>query len=167
MSAKITQRRRQLDSKRSSSINNEQTNGNPTALAAAAAAARRRNHHRHFPTTGRSRFDYLVKILMKKKFPFTIPSYVITIIMGIILAFSSYKILMTIIEYRNQYEYTNIPIKLPKLVNVNDTTPELSPQRFWGTYRFVLNCFYLGNKFLSVLIDRIYILASNIEVLDH
>jgi len=137
MSAKMTQRRRQLDSKRSSSINNEHTNGNPTTLAAVAAAARRRNHHRHYPTTSRSRFEYLYKSLMKKKFPFTIPSYLITILMGILLSFSLYKILTTIIEYRNQYEYTNIPIKLPRLVNVNDTTPELSPQRFWGTYRFV------------------------------
>jgi len=135
MSAKMTQRRRQLDSKRSTSINNEQTNGNPNAVAA-AAAARRRNQHRHYPTSNRSRFEYLYKNLLKKKFPITIPSYLITILIGILLSFSLYKILITIIDYRNQYEYTNIPIKLPKLVNVNDTTPELSPQRFWGTYRY-------------------------------
>jgi hypothetical protein len=134
MSAKMTQRRRQLDSKRSTSINNEQTNGNPNAVAA-AAAARRRNQSRHYPTTNRSRFEYLYKSLMKKKFPITIPSYLLTIFLGILLAFSIYRISLTIMDYRNQYEYTNIPVKLPKLVNVNDTSPELSPERFWGTYR--------------------------------
>ncbi|CAF0924382.1 unnamed protein product [Rotaria sordida] len=134
MSAKITQRRRQLDNKRSSSINNENTNGNLNVVAA-AAAARRRNQHRHFPLTNRSRFEYLFKNIMKKKFPITIPSYLITIIIGILIIFFSYRIIITIIHYRNQYEYTNIPVKLPKLININDTTPKLSPQRFWGTYR--------------------------------
>ena len=130
----MTQRRRQLDSKRSSSINNEHTNGNPTAVAA-AAAARRRNQHRHFPTNNRSRFEQIYKSLLKKKFPTTIPSYVTAAILGILIAFISYKIFHIVLEYRNQYEYTNVPIKLPRLVQVNDTTPEVSPQRFWGTYR--------------------------------
>jgi mannosyl-oligosaccharide glucosidase len=145
MSAKMTQRRRQLDSKRSSSINNEQTNGNSNVLAA-AAAARRRNQHRHYPTTTRSRFDYLFKNLMKKKFPITIPSYLITILIGLVVSFSLYKIFLTVIDYRNQYEYTNVPLKLPRLVNVNDTSPELSPERFWGTYRSNL---YFGLKHRS------------------
>jgi hypothetical protein len=145
MSGKMTQRRRQLDSKRSTSINNEQTNGNQNVIAA-AAAARRRNQHRHFPTTTRSRFDYLYKILMKKKFPIPIPSYLITIFMGLVIAFSLYRIGITIMDYRNAHEYTNIPLKLPKLVNVNDTTPELSAQRFWGTYRSNL---YFGVKHRS------------------
>ncbi|CAF0959814.1 unnamed protein product [Rotaria sordida] len=145
MSAKITQRRRQLDNKRSSSINNENTNGNLNVVAA-AAAARRRNQHRHFPLTNRSRFEYLFKNIMKKKFPITIPSYLITIIIGILIIFFSYRIIITIIHYRNQYEYTNIPVKLPKLININDTTPKLSPQRFWGTYRSNL---YFGIKHRS------------------
>jgi len=134
MSGKMTQRRRQLDSKRSSSINNETTNGNANAVAA-AAAARRRNQHRHTPTANRGRFDYIYKYLMKKKFPITIPSYLITIILGLVVSFTLYRIFITVMDYRSQYEYTNIPIKLPKLVNVNDTTAELSPQNFWGTYR--------------------------------
>ena len=134
MSAKITQRRRQLDSKRSTSINNEQTNGNLNVVAA-AAAARRRNQNRHFPTTNRSRFEYLYKSLLKKKFPITIPSYLITILMGILLSFTLYRVALMVMDYRSQYEYTNIPIKLPKLVQVNDTTPEVSPDNFWGTYR--------------------------------
>ena len=137
MSAKITQRRRQLDSKRSSSITNEQSNGNANVLAAAAAAARRRNQHRHFPPNSRSRFDYIYKSLMKKKLPFTIPSYLLNILTGIFIAFCLYKISNMVIQYRNQYEYTNVPVKLPRLVNVNDTTPEFSPERFWGTYRSV------------------------------
>ena len=132
----MTQRRRQLDSKRSSSINAEQSNGNANAaLAAAAAAARRRNQHRHFPSANRSRFDYLYKNLLKWKLPITIPSYLVMIIFGILLAFSSYRILQSIKDYRSQYEYTNVPISLPKLVNVNDTSPEVNAQRFWGTYR--------------------------------
>ncbi len=147
MSAKMTQRRRQLDSKRSSSINNEQTNGNSNVLAA-AAAARRRNQHRHYPTTNRSRFDYLFKNLMKKKFPITIPSYLITILIGLVVSFSLYKIFLTVIDYRNQYEYTNVPIKLPRLVNVNDTSPELSPERFWGTYRYEKIVFLVEEKII-------------------
>ncbi|CAF3930979.1 unnamed protein product [Adineta steineri] len=145
MSAKMTQRRRQLDSKRSTSINNEPTTGNPN-IAAAAAAARRRNQHRHFPTTNRSRFDYLFKNLMKKKFPFAIPSYVVAIIIGILLSFTAYRVFLTIMEYRGHYEYTNVPLNLPKLVNVNDTTPEKNPEQFWGTYRSNL---YFGVKHRS------------------
>lgn len=137
MSAKMTQRRRQLDSKRSTSTNNEQTNGN--VVAAAAAAARRRNQHRHFPTTNRSRFEYLYKILMKGKFPTAIPSYVTTGLLALLIAFSCYKIFNAVLDYRNQYEYTNVPSRLPRLVHANDTTPERSPRRFWGTYRFVLD----------------------------
>jgi hypothetical protein len=159
MSAKMTQRRRQLDSKRSSSINNEHTNGNPNAIAA-AAAARRRNQHRHYPTSTRSRFDYFYKSLMKKKFPITIPSYVTNILIGLLISFSIYKILITIIDYRNKYEYTNVPIKLPKLVNVNDTTPELSPQRFWGTYRYeriILFC----NKKKRIFFEKIKFIFWN------
>lgn len=132
----MTQRRRQLDSKRSTSINNEHTNGNPNVVAAAAAAARRRNQHRHFPTNNRSRLEYFYRNLLKK-FPTSIPSYVTAILLGILIAFGSYTIFNTIMAYRNQYEYTNIPVKLPRLVQVNDTTPEINPQRFWGTYRFV------------------------------
>lgn len=136
MSGKMTQRRRQLDSKRSSSNNVEQSNGNANAaLAAAAAAARRRNQHRHFPSANRSKFDYLYKSLLKRKFPVTIPSYLVMIIVGILIAFSSYRIFQSIKDYRSQYEYTNVPIPLPKLVNVNDTSPEVNAQRFWGTYR--------------------------------
>lgn len=134
MSAKMTQRRRQLDNKRSTSINNEHTNGNPTVVAA-AAAARRRNQHRHYTSSNRSRLEYLVKNLMKKKFPIAIPSYLITIFIGLGMAFLLYRLALTVIDYRSQYEYTNVPIKLPKLVNVNDTTAKISPQRFWGTYR--------------------------------
>ena len=130
----MTQRRRQLDSKRPSSINNEVSNGNPN-VAAAAAAARRRNQHRHFPTNGRSRFDYLYRSLMKKQFPFTVPPYVVTLIIAGLVAFTLYRGFLTVMEYRSQYEHTNIPIKLPKLVNVNDTTPEVDPKHFWGTYR--------------------------------
>ena len=134
MSAKITQRRRQLDNKRSTATINENTNGNATVLAA-AAAARRRNQHRHFPSSNRSRFEHLYKSLLKKKFPITIPSYLITILFGLSLSFLCYRLVFFVLEYRSQYEYTNIPIKLPKLVNINDTTPKFSPQRFWGTYR--------------------------------
>jgi hypothetical protein len=134
MSAKMTQRRRQLDSKRSTSINTEQTNGNP-AVVAAAAAARRRNQHRHYPAGGRSRFDQLYRSLMKKNFPIAVPSYVITIIIGALVAFTLYRVFLTVMDYRSQYEYTNIPINLPKLVNVNDTTPEINAKHFWGTYR--------------------------------
>ena len=138
MSAKITQRRRQLDSKRSSSVTNENTNGNSqvqAAAAAAAAAARRRQQHRHYPSSNRSRFDYLYRSLMKKKFPINIPSYVIVIILGLLLAGISYRIFHLILDYRNQLEYTNIPSPLPRLVQINDTGAEKSPQRFWGTYR--------------------------------
>ncbi|CAF5226521.1 unnamed protein product, partial [Rotaria magnacalcarata] len=123
----------------------EQTNGN-SAIIAAAAAARRRNQHRHFPTSNRSRFEYILKNLMKKKFPITIPSYLITIITGLIMSFVLYRVVVTIINYRSQYEYTNIPIKLPKLIDVNDTAPKSSPERFWGTYRSNL---YFGLKHRS------------------
>ena len=156
MSAKITQRRRQLDSKRSTSINNEQINGNPN-VAAAAAAARRRNQHRHFPTNNRSRFEYLFRSLLKKKFSTSIPPYVTTILLGILMAFTCYKIFNTVMEYRNQYEYTNVPIKLPRLVQVNDTAPEINPQRFWGTYRFVrisergiYECLFRSNLYFGI-----------------
>ncbi|CAF1172830.1 unnamed protein product [Adineta ricciae] len=141
----MTQRRRQLDSKRASSINNEVSNGNPN-VAAAAAAARRRNQHRHFPTNGRSRFDYLYRSLMKKQLPFTVPPYVVTLIIAGLVAFTLYRGFLTVMEYRSQYEHTNIPIKLPKLVNVNDTTPEVDPKHFWGTYRSNL---YFGVKHRS------------------
>ena len=130
----MAQRRRQLDNKRSSSTTNEQTNGNVNVIAA-AAAARRRNQHRHYPSSNRSRLEYLYRSLMKKKNSFTIPSYIVTIIVGLLISFMISRILMIVIDYYNQYEYTNVPIKLPNLVNANDTTPQLSPQRFWGTYR--------------------------------
>jgi hypothetical protein len=131
----MTQRRRQLDSKRSSSINTEQTNGNTQALVAAVAAARRRNQHRNYPLSNRSRLDYIYKNFMKRKFPINIPSYVVLIIVGLLLALISYRIVQTIIDYRQQYEYTNIPSSLDKLVHTNYTTPVFNAQRFWGTYR--------------------------------
>ena len=143
MSGKMTQRRRQLDSKRSTSTNNEQLNGNGNAVA---AAARRRNQNRHFPLTNRSRFDYIFKNLMKKKFPIAIPPYLVAILVTALVLFSSYRILRTFVDYQSQYEYTNIPIALPKLVDVNDTAPHVSPQRFWGTYRSNL---YFGLKHRS------------------
>lgn len=145
MSAKMTQRRRQLDSKRSSSTAAEQTNGNPNVVAA-AAAARRRNQHRHYPTGGRSRFDQLYRSLLKKKLPFTIPSYVTTAIFVALVAFTLYRVFLTVMDYRSQYEHTNVPINLPRLVNVNDTTPAFNAKHFWGTYRSNL---YFGVKHRS------------------
>ena len=132
----MTQRRRQLDSKRSSSINTENVNGAGNVVAAAAAAARRRSHHhRHNPSSSKSRFDYIYRNLMKKKFPIAIPSYVSIILLCLTVAFFSYRALQMIIDYRSHYEYTNTPIDLPKLVGVNDTSPQMNAQRFWGTYR--------------------------------
>jgi len=145
----MTQRRRQLEGKRSSNVTNENSNGHSNvqaAAAAAAAAARRRQHYRHHPATNRSKFDYLYRSLLKKKFPINIPPNVILIVFVVIFALISYRLIDFFIAYRSQIEYTNVPSPLPRLIHPNDTGAERSPTRFWGTYRSNL---YFGLKHRS------------------
>lgn len=144
----MTQRRRQLDSKRSSNVPTDQSNGhsNVQAAVAAAAAARRRQNHRHLPSANRSKFDYLYRSLLKKKLPFQIPSQVVVVLLGLAFAAISYRLFHLLLDYRNQLEYTNVPSALPRLVQPNDTSAEKNPARFWGTYRSNL---YFGLKHRS------------------
>jgi hypothetical protein len=43
-------------------------------------------------------------------------------------------------------------------VNVNDTSPELSPERFWGTYRYEKSVLLVEEKIIFCSKGRIYIL---------
>ncbi|CAF4518187.1 unnamed protein product [Rotaria sp. Silwood1] len=123
MSEKTAQRRRQTDNKRSSNINSEQTNEK------IIAATKKRKQSRHTSFSFQS-------LLPKIKFRLRTLIY---LIICLVVLFSLYKILLGFIYD----EYTNIPINLPKLVNVNETNLE----RFWGTYRSNL---YFGLKHRSV-----------------
>ena len=111
MNEKSTRRRHQSDNKRLLDTKTEETNEK-----IAAAVKKRRQHRR-----SSSCFEYL---LMRIKYPMRILIYFVIMLL---VPFSLYKILIGFIDV----EYTNIPINLPKLVNVNDVVPE----RFWGTYR--------------------------------
>ncbi|CAF2973449.1 unnamed protein product [Rotaria sp. Silwood2] len=122
MSEKTAERRRQTDNKRSLNVNSEPSNEK------VIAAAKKRKQSRSNSSRSES-------LLPKIKFQLRTSIYVIIFL---VVLFSLYKILIGIIYA----EYTNIPINLPKLVNVNETNPE----RFWGTYRSNL---YFGLKHRS------------------
>ncbi|CAF0888227.1 unnamed protein product [Didymodactylos carnosus] len=137
----MTQRRRQFENKRSSSHQENTANGEKIAAAVARSTRRRTTPH----SGHRSRFDYLLKFFTKNKLLVSISSYIPIIFIFLICLLVVYFVVILFINSQ-KYEYTNVPLKLPKLVNINDTAPENNPERFWGTYRSNL---YFGIKHRS------------------
>jgi hypothetical protein len=111
MIEKTTQRRRHVDKKHLLNTHNEHANEN------IPEAAKKRKQHHHNSSHFKQR-------LTKMKFPIRLSIVFIT---GLVVLFTLYKFLIGTIYV----EYTNIPINLPKLINVNESISE----RFWGTYR--------------------------------
>ncbi|CAF2192352.1 unnamed protein product [Rotaria magnacalcarata] len=122
MTDKLTQRHRKNDTKHTSNLNNDQINEK------IVAATKKRKSTRNNASPKES-------FLLKIKSPTRLSIFLIT---SLVVLFYLCKMLIGFVSI----EHTNVPIDLPKLININEATPD----RFWGTYRSNL---YFGLKHQS------------------